>query len=588
MTSFPRIEPPCSGEHHPRALRPDPHPPAAAAPGAGLGRGKRWGVPTLLALVFFGAGCGGYSRFALRPPVWREADERPFLPAPAFDEEMDVANTVDAILLHPLAHGFLFEPSVEAHNVNALDEVPTSSWFTNRSPTPDEAALGPCDERTPLGPFTIVSSKLGGTSPGVVVQDATGQRYLFKIDGGGGEAGSAAEAIVSRLYWSVGFHVPCNRVLYVDENDLVLTERSYERRPSGVRGPLTAARLAGLLAGATRGADGLIRVSASRYIDGEPIGTWRGEGTRADDPNDVIPHENRRELRGERFLAAWVAHWDSRGPNTFDAFVRTSEAGGHVVHYFLDFGESLAGVSLRTGYPEPRVGFETIGAVGPTLLDMVAFGLVTRPWDVVAVDPRYPNMAYFDADHFDPLGFAPQTPVARWERAQRGDLAWMARRIARLGEEHVRAIVELARFSRPDEEARMVQVLLERRRRILRTAFTWSSPLTDLVVEGERLCALDLARRSDDGWEPALVVASVREGEAGTSRALVVEHEADTICVRLGPHFAPSELADDAAGRYAIVEIRRTRGAESTLLRAHLYDLGPERGWALVGIERPT
>lgn len=543
--------------------------------------------PALAALIAVAA-CGGPIRFALRAPVWDEEDDRPFWPAPAYDEEMDVANTVDALLLHPISHGLRFEPRTEALDVNSLDEVPNSSWFTNRSPSPEEAARGPCGDEGPQLPFTIVSSKEGGTTPGLVVQDESGQRYLLKFDDGTvpeNEAGTAADAIVSRLYWAVGFHVPCNRVLYVARSDLVLTERSVERRPSGSRRPLTTARLERMLRRATRTESGLIRLSASRYLDGTPIGTWRGEGTRQDDPNDLVPHQDRRSLRGERFLAAWVAHWDSRGPNTFDAFVPTGPEAGHVVHHFLDFSDALAGISRRTRWPETRVGHETVGDLGTTLADAVTFGVVRRPWDAVTRDPRYPNLAYFDVEHFSPMGFAPQTPLERWARAEWADLAWMARRIARLSRAHLEAIVETGRYGDPAEEARMVEVLLGRRDRILETCFEVSSPLSDVHVDGERLCATDLARPSERGWEPALVEAW--RDAAGTRTALAVTHGRDSVCVALGAHFAPRACAPGDADRYAVVEVARIRGGHRTVLRAHLYDLGPA-GWFLAGLERPS
>ncbi len=37
-----------------------------------------------------------------------------------------------------------------------------------------------------------------------------------------------------------------------------------------------------------------------------------------DDPNDIYPHEHRRELRAARVFAAWVNHDVSRANNTLD------------------------------------------------------------------------------------------------------------------------------------------------------------------------------------------------------------------------------------------------------------------------------
>ena len=54
--------------------------------------------------------------------------------------------------------------------------------------------------------------------------------------------------------------------------------------------------------------------------------------TRSDDPNDVIPHEDRREQRGLRLIAAWLNHDDTRAQNTVDSWdLRPRPAGYDVV-----------------------------------------------------------------------------------------------------------------------------------------------------------------------------------------------------------------------------------------------------------------
>ena len=96
----------------------------------------------VITMVF--AGCGAPSRFALRPPIARDSDDRLLARAPRVDDESDSANAVDATVLGPLSRGFAFRSSGEAHDVNSLDEVPDSTWFTNRTVRPEQLERGSC------------------------------------------------------------------------------------------------------------------------------------------------------------------------------------------------------------------------------------------------------------------------------------------------------------------------------------------------------------------------------------------------------------------------------------------------------------
>lgn len=574
---------------------------AQAATTLGMSRTTLWRRMRALGLLVFllaglgAVGCAAPARFALRPPVLRDTDDRPLARAPAPDEESDYANALDVMLFRPLARAFLFELAGEAHNVSSIDEVPDSTWFTNRTVTVADLERGPCPDAGPVPPFTIKSSKTGGSTPGFAVKDARGQRYMFKLDGlvRQPEISTAADAVVARLYWAVGFNAPCNDVTYVAPEDLRIDDKSYEGLKTGEKIPLRAARVAELLRRGTPGPGGKVRMGASRFIDGQPVGTWRTEGTRKDDPNDVIPHEDRRELRGERLLAAWINHWDSRGPNTFDAFVEAKGGGGHLLHYFLDFSDSLGGVPLRTDFAEPRMGFTTVSNVPAIATDALGFGFVRRPWDEVHVDPRYPNLGYLDVEHFDPMGFSPQTPLVRWKRADPSDLGWMARRIARLGEAHVRVAVRSGKLTNAAEEARLMEILMGRREKILRASFARTSPITDLAVQsGDTLCATDLGvltGLSAPGSTHYTVEFRKGMATAISNPSPVVERAAEVgrICMRLPAHFAEATLPDDAEGRYATLDVIRLDSAAKTTLRAHFYDLGPARGYVLAGIERP-
>ena len=60
---------------------------------------------------------------------------------------------------------------------------------------------------------------------------------------------------------------------------------------------------------------------ASRYIAGDLVGPFSYEGMRSDDPNDTVPHEDRRMLRGLNVFAAWLNHHDTKAINTMDSLV---------------------------------------------------------------------------------------------------------------------------------------------------------------------------------------------------------------------------------------------------------------------------
>ena len=83
-------------------------------------------------------------------------------------------------------------------------------------------------------------------------------------------------------------------------------------------------------------------------MPGRPLGGFRYHGTRSDDPNDVVPHEHRRELRALKVFGAWTNLVDMKAGNTLDALV--TENGRSVVrHYLQDVGSTFG-----TGANGPR------------------------------------------------------------------------------------------------------------------------------------------------------------------------------------------------------------------------------------------
>src|SRR5205085_2823563 len=121
-----------------------------------------------------------------------------------------------------------------------------------------------------------------------------------------------------------------------------------------------------------RDPQGRYRCLASRLLAGKPLGPFAYEGRRADDPEDRVPHELRRELRGLWTLCAWVNHADSRSANTLDMWV-TDGGRSFVRHHLIDFGATLgAGGNGPKAYP---TGSEYDVDAGVAARSLVTLGL---------------------------------------------------------------------------------------------------------------------------------------------------------------------------------------------------------------------
>jgi hypothetical protein len=159
----------------------------------------------------------------------------------------------------------------------------------------------------------------------------------------------------------------------------------------------------------------------------------------------------------------------------------------------------------------------------------------------------------------------------------------MARILARFTRQKVVALAKMADFTDPGSTSYLASVLEGRLERILARYLTRLSPIADVRVEAtERLCGVDWAQR-----RAVREAASFRySARLSTGRALPVSVGDDAVvCVTL-PHVAQDGgLRDDAAERY--VDVAIDDGVSRGSLVAHLYDLGPTRGYRLAAVERP-
>jgi hypothetical protein len=374
-----------------------------------------------------------------------------------------------------------------AQNVNTIDEVPDSSWFTNRAGTraltAEDLASGPNTSAGPAaGAWTITSSKSDGVTPGFTVKDATGQRWFLKFDPPGYRGmTTGTEVAVTKLMWALGYNVPENYIAHMRREQLVVGPDATFTPVNGTPRRMRIADLDALLSRAEREPDGSYRIVASKALSGKPIGRIRFVGTRPDDPNDLVPHEDRRELRGYGVFAAWLNHVDAKAINSLDTLV--SENGrGSVRHHLIDFGSALG--SGGVGPADYWAGDEGLVEPAEVAKRIVGFGFYTPKGQASSFyEASSVGRLRDDNSDFTPDLWKPRVPNQAFLHARRDDKFWAARKLSAMKSDLLRAAVRAGEFGDRDAEEFLVRALAQRRDAILRAYLTAINPISDPGLE---------------------------------------------------------------------------------------------------------
>jgi hypothetical protein len=557
-------------------------------------------------------------RFALREPYARDSDLDPVsVPcrpdpspsdparvrcAPATYESPWVWDQLDNSTFARTSRVLAVDVAGEAANANSLDEVADSSWFENRIGAArqalDQLALGGCTAGdmlpapgdVPDGAWIVDHGKDNGSSLGFRIEVPGKGRYMLKADDPSApEHASAAAVIGQAIYHAIGFHTPCEQVVYVRRSQLKLLPGLARVDNKGFAHPFDDKALDAVLATSAHRGE-LVRMTASKWLPGVTLGPFRYVGTRSDDPSDVVAHENRRELRGGRLLAAWLNHWDAREQNSMDVWLardpaHTRSSPGHVRHYIMDTSDAI-GQSPVARELGGRMGYSYNFDLGQVLGDFVSLGAIERPWDRAVRTPGREKFGYFSVRDFDPETWKTAYPNPAFLRMTERDAAWMARLIARFTRADLRAIAGAAQFTDAGDADYITQVLVERQRVILHRYLTRLSPLTDVQQRaGGQVCVRDLAR-VHGLFSPSYFHYEITQRGSAGAQQLPSTVEADsTVC--FAPRSTPlaSALSDGDPRRLVVLRIRNGTGAGP--LDIHAYDLGA-RGLRIVGLERPA
>ena len=371
---------------------------------------------------------------------------------------------------------------IPAVNVNTVDEVPDSTWFVNRigrrAMSIEEIVRGPNQlDAVSIDGWPIVQEKSSGITPGYRVTDPDGRLYQVKFDPPSHpEMASAAEVIGAAIYHALGYNVVQGYIIEVDPSAIVIAPSATTVDMTGRRRAMRRDDVDRILSRAARLPNGKYRATLSRFADGKPVGFFRYYGTRPDDPNDIHPHEHRRELRANRVFAAWLNHDDSRGINTLD-MLESAEGRRYIRHYMFDFGSIMG--SGSTMAQVPRAGNEYILEWAPALKTLATFGLYVRPWITVDYWEEARAVGRFESEFFDPVAWRPEYPNPAFDNMRGDDAFWGARLVARFSDDAIAAIVAKGRYSEPGAADYITRTLIRRRDKVLHTWLTAVNPIAE-------------------------------------------------------------------------------------------------------------
>jgi hypothetical protein len=471
-----------------------------------------------------------------------------------------------------------------AGNLNTVDEVPDSSWLVNRigsTPlTPEQIARGVNSDTLPSPEkWTLLREKSAGTNPGFTAKDGNGQTWFLQFDSPDfPEASTGGVEVATKLFWALGYNMVETFVTKFDPARVEIDPKATVRRPSGARTPFTRDDIDRVLERAARNADGTYRASAGRLLPGKVLGPFRYSGTRSDDPNDLVPHQDRRELRALRVFGAWTNLVDWKAGNTLDTLV--DEDGRTVIkHYLQDVGSSFG---MANNLHEWDMGWEYYYDGPATKKRFLSYGFALSPWQTVPYN-EYPAIGLFEGDRFDPTVWKPQTPVLAYIELRADDAFWAARKVMAFTDDQIRAAVHTGQYSDPAAEAHLAAVLIKRRDAIGRAYLPAVNPVvTPRLDAGGSLTFDNAAVAAGFADAPtAYHAAWLRFDNATGATTPIGQSDSATTTMR-----APAALP---AGPGVFVEIDIT--ADSA---AHPTWREPVRtwfrrtgdGWKLVGLER--
>ena len=537
------------------------------------------------ALVAAGAGVFGVPgqtaapRFYPDDPIAREPDSQDASKAKVYEIEQ-MFEMVRNLFVTPD-----YKPSgARAGNINTIDEVPDSSWFTNRvgarPVTIEELVKGPIVGAPPdPSRWVLTREKTTGAHPGFTAMDGKGETWFLEFDPPYfAEGATGAVEVATKIFWGLGYNQVESFLTTFDPKKASIDPKATLRRPSGKRTAFRQDDVNAILERVHKNKDGTYRVIAGRLIGGKILGNFTFDGSRTDDPNDIVPHERRRELRALRVFGAWTNLTDLKSANTLDSL--TTVNGRSIVKHFLqDVGSTFG---MCNDLYEWDLSWENFVQGDTTRKRLFSFGFALSPWQTVNYK-EFPAVGKFEGDVFDPKKWRPQTTTVAVLEMRDDDAFWAARRVVAFSDEMIRAAVHTGEFSNPEAEKYLADVLIKRKRKIAEAYLPAINPIVEPRLDGNgRLTFNNAAVDAGVAKAPPGYRASWSSFDNATNQSKPIAETTSANPAMQAPAGLPT-----AAGSFIEVAISADDSAHPTWktpIRTHFRRDGAT--WKLVGLER--
>src|SRR5262245_60238402 len=206
-------------------------------------------------------------RFYLDDPIAREPESQDASQAAPYEQSEMYE------LLYNLFANPGYKPSgVRAKNINTIDEVPDSSWFTNRigsRPISEEELTRGPNVGAPPDPskWILVREKSSGAHPGFTAIDAKGETWFLQFDPPYfPEGATAAVSIATKIFWGLGYNQVETFLTTYDPKNASINPQATMRRPNGKRTRFRQDDVDAILERVARNKDGTYRVVAGRLL----------------------------------------------------------------------------------------------------------------------------------------------------------------------------------------------------------------------------------------------------------------------------------------------------------------------------------